>query len=455
VCTGFLALVACHTGAARVSASTGSGDESSGATPADVDAGRITFPWRGAGCAHEVRALSPDVRGGLGRLTAVAHASRAGASPTPRNVHLSFVGDPSTSVVVAWSTDAETLASEVRFGDAAGKLDRVAAGYSFTYAGAPGRRQHEVHLCGLAPGHAYVYQPSGDAPHRFVTAPDGRAAVRVLVAGDTRTGLDDWRAIAKRALEDAPEVMLLTGDAVDDGASQAQWDALFEAGRDLFASVPVVTTHGSHEVLSEVFFAQFAQPDNGTARGLEQWFGLTYGPLRVVVLNDTVLSFGMDVLESQSAFLKNELERVDRARTPFVVTLHHEPFYTSSSGHASNVALRAAWAPLYDRGGVDFDLAGHVHCYESTLPLRGGGFAEGGVVTDDRHGTRYFVFGGGGAPLHGFGAAGAWSSKRESTHGYAMLDASASALRWTAHRADGSVIETVTRTSGSPDPAAP
>ena len=407
-----------------------------------VETGAVAFPYRAYQCAYDVRRVSPGV------TAAQFHVDRAGTAPRPRNLHLTFAGDPSTSVVIQWSTDAATTASEVRFGESAASLDRTAHGFSFTYAGATGRRQHEVHLCGLAPGHTYAYDVGGSAAGgrspawRFVTAPASPAEVRAIVAGDSRTNPSQWAAVARRALTEGADFLLLTGDAVADGASQAMWDALFDASPEIFATLPAVWTHGNHEGLAEPYFAQLALPDHGGARGVEQWYALTYGPLRLVALND-IVSAATDISIAQVDFLRANLSAVDRARTPHVITLHHQPMYTTSAAHGSDTTIRGSWGPLFDMFHVNVDLAGHVHSYESTRPLRGGTSTAAGAVVAPARGTRFFNFGGGGAPLYSFGTTATWIQLRESTRGYAVLTASATALTWTAHREDGSTLETV------------
>ena len=88
-------------------------------------------------------------------------------------------------------------------------------------------------------------------------------------------------------------------------------------------------------------------------------------------------------------------------------------------------------------------LNGHVHSYESTKPLTGGTGSSVGTATTDALGTRYLVFGGGGAGLYGFKATQAYIQTRESVHGFAIMSASATEMKWTAFRADGSTIETI------------
>lgn len=373
-----------------------------------------------------------------GRLEVSAHAEAYGARPEVRNLHLTFVGDPSTSLVVQWNTDTATLASTVRLRDELGRELPPFTGYSFPLPGARERRHHEVHLCGLLPSTRYHYTAGGagaPAPaHTFTTAPAGAGEVRAGVAGDARTDPQAWARVARALLAKRPDVLLFTGDAIADGGSAALWDGFFEAGADLLAEVPGVWADGNHEGRAAVYYDQFALPAANNTEWDEHWYALTYGALRVVALNDTTES-DADIVGEEVDFLRATLASVDRARTPWVLTMHHQPIYTDAVGHRPDQLTRGAWAPLFDQYHVDLDLSGHVHNYESSEPIRGG------AVVDPAHGTRYIVFGGAGAPLYSFLPREPWVHHRESTHGFGMLTASTTALRWEAFRDDGSVIE--------------
>lgn len=405
-----------------------------------VEKGAVAFPYTAYRCGYATRQLAPS------KPAAVFHEETFGASATPKNLHLTIAGNAATSVVVQWSTDDATLATEVRFGDSPTKLDKVAHGFSFTY-GVAGRREHEVHLCGLTPGRTYYYDAGGSkaraAIYKVTTAPDAAKDVKLLVGGDTRTNPSVWANIATSAIAQGATAMVMTGDAVLSGGVQSQWDALFQGAPELFAQLPGIWAHGNHEGLDELYFAQFALPDNGGAAGVEEWFATTYGPVRFVVLNDTVSSSSV-ITGAEKTFLDSTLKAVDRTRTPFVVAAHHQPPYTTSSGHGPSTALRAAWVPLYDQYHVNAVLNGHVHSYESTKPLKGGTGSSLGTVTTDALGTRYLVFGGGGADLYGFSGTQTYIQTRESVHGFAVISASATEMKWTAFRADGSTIETLT-----------
>ncbi len=405
-----------------------------------AESGPVAFPYTAYRCGYPVRQVSPS------KPAAVFHEDASGAAPKPRNLHLTIAGNASSSVVVQWSTDDATNATEVRFGESPTQLDKVAHGFSFDY-GIAGRRQHEVHLCGLQAGRTYYYDAGGSAGrstvYKLTTAPDDASDVKLLVGGDTRTNPDVWASIAKSAIAQGATAMVMTGDAVASGGMQEQWDALFDAAPELFAQLPGLWAHGNHEGLDEVYFAQFALPDNGRGTGIEEWYATTYGPLRFVTLNDTVSSSSV-ITGAERTFLDLTLGAVDRARTPFVVAMHHQPMYTTSSGHSPALDLRAAWTPLYDQYHVNVVLNGHVHSYESTKPMTGGNGSSVGTETTDALGTRYLVFGGGGADLYPFKTTQPYIQTRESVHGFAIMSASASELKWAAFRADGSTIENLT-----------
>jgi hypothetical protein len=300
-----------------------------------VETGLVVFPYRPYRCGYELRQVSPA------KPQANFHDAPAGTSPSPLDLHVTIAGNAASSVVVSWATDAMTRQTEVRFGDSPAQLDKIAHGFSF--ATAADRRQHEVHLCGLRPGATLYYDAGGAAGrsgvHKLTTAPAAATDVTLLVVGDSRSNPSVLGQFASKAMQQGPTAMLLSGDAVASGGSQPEWDALFGAAPDLFAEVPGLWGHGNHESLDELYFDQLALPDHGGGvTQIEQWYARSYGPLRIVVLNDTV-SNSAQITGSERAFLETTLHAVDRSQTPFVVTMHHQPMYTTSDGHSSNTAL--------------------------------------------------------------------------------------------------------------------
>lgn len=324
------------------------------------------------------------------------HADRFGPNPTPRFVHLGVPSrDLSRSVAVLWQTDPETRASLLRIGPSAtwpeGAVELEGGSYLYggVELGTGTVRQHEVRICGhLEPSTSYTYQVGGgrawSEPVSFATpgAPGTFDSFRVAIAGDSRGNPETWAAIVQAADAEEPDLFLLTGDMVNYGVSQSEWDDWFAAAGTVFARKHAILTHGNHEFLAQHYFAQFALPGN------EEWFAVDYGDLLLLNMNDTVRSSD-EIFTDQVSFATSELA-ASGAR--WKVAMHHQPEFAATRGHGSNVDLQEAWVPVWDRFGLDLVFTGHNHAYERSKPLRGGVEAEGGTI--------YVVTGGAGAPLY-------------------------------------------------------
>jgi hypothetical protein len=318
-----------------------------------------------------------------------------GTIPVPQQVRLNWPSnDPSDSIAFLWRTDVDTLATVLEYGVGDELTERV-EGFSFRYGGTattPGaRRIHEVKLCGeLAPNTTYSYRVGGGSywspVHTFTTPgePGSEGTVRLAIAGDSRGAYETWAAMLDAIEQHDPDMVLFTGDMVEFGPNQAEWDAWFMAVGDLMARVPFVPAHGNHEFLSPHYFAQWSLPGN------EQWYSLRYGPLELAVLNDTTPD-SANITSEQVAFLD---EVFGDSTATWRLSMHHQALYATCTRHGSNETLRAAWGPKYDEYGIQLVFSGHNHIYERSIPI----FAE--APAEEGEGTTYVVTGGAGASLY-------------------------------------------------------
>jgi hypothetical protein len=208
--------------------------------------------------------------------------------------------------------------------------------------------------------------------------------------------------------------------------------------------------NGNHDGLAINYVLQFALPQDETAgeraQG-EEWYSFDYGNAHFVVLND---SAGNTLVEgAQRDWLRQDLMAVDRARTPWVFSVHHKPPYSCSTNHGSDIPLRNAWQPLYDEFEVDVVFNGHDHDYERSRPIRGirdgstdGIVAESGTngIPVDQSGTVYIVAAGAGAPLYGVDTC-YHTHVTESTRNYVLVDIDDKTFHYTAYRLDGTVLD--------------
>lgn len=412
-----------------------SGEPSPDGPPPDpLVGGTLALP----GCGYTVTTHD-------GATAPMLGANQLGPDPVPFAVHLGLAADPARSINVIWRTrDEATLATRVQFavGAPGVPLDRGAEGVTFYYEsfGHDPVRIHEAHLCDLAPDTQYSYRVGGvDADGReawsptysFRTAPDMRmhptAQVLIAVLGDTRGDYVKWGQMLQLARRlGPPDLILFTGDAVTFGSIQTEWDDFFRQGEDVLSGVPLVAAHGNHDINAVNFYAQFAQPGN------EENFGLSYGPARFTVLNDSPAD-PADVTDRALPFLDQEL----RGPAPWRFVVHHRSLW-SSSEHGGDPILRGVWGPAIDAHHADMVLSGHDHNYERTKPLRGEA-----VQPSPAQGTIYVVAGAAGAPLYESGQ-NPFTEKSESVYNVVLLKLRAGSLELRAYREDGSLLDSMT-----------
>lgn len=284
-----------------------------------VDEGTVTVSWPPDKCGYPVRASGSSAR------TLATHREARGADPAPSEVRLTIAGDASSSVVVQWGTDAESLSSEVRVGDSPNALDRVVHGYSFEYGTT--RREHQVHLCGLEPNRTYWYDAGGASARStirsFTTAPADASPVVLLVLGEACADPELAAMVAPLALAEGPRAMMLGGHWAaqhEDGP----FGRVVRAAPELFGRLPGIWTYGDARGVGQEFFDRLALPDHGERQGIKRWFALPYGPVSLVVVDDNVAADSSASL-AQKDFVARTIGQLDRRKSPWVATVHHVP----------------------------------------------------------------------------------------------------------------------------------
>jgi len=400
--------------------------------------------FRPAGCAHSVATPATTTR------FTVDDRDTFGAAPTPRHVHVSWPADPATTVAALWRTDADTRATVMRLGTAPDRLDREVLGAATTARALTGEvTWHEAHACGLLPDTTYYYRVGGEGNwsdvQTFKTAP-GRPDVEVAfaVTGDSRDSMAVWGSVQTRILSVAgarqPDFELFSGDAIPYGSPDDAWDGWFEAAAPTMRRMPFMQAHGNHEALSVAYLLQVAQPQAGNPAQDELYYSFDYGPVHVVVLDDTPYDddYAGGLFGAQVAWLRRDLaaHRARRRDVPWVVVVSHKaPFSASAHSEDGDVrSIRATMAPIFDELGVDLVLSGHEHNFEVTRELDGRGGPPVG-----RRGVVYVVSGGAGAGLYELYPS-PWRRYGERVNHFLLARATQRSIELTPHRVDGSVM---------------
>jgi len=284
--------------------------------------------------------------------------------------------DPGASeVTVAWTT-AQAVTGRVWYLE-----NRLAQ------EDAP-RTDHRVSLRSLPNDSEVRYriEAAPDIEGTFHTAPAPHAPFRVVVHGDNRTNGGDHALVARAAAAERARLAIHTGNMVINAADEQLWSRWFSEEADLLRHTPLVTTVGNHEITDDG--ASYARYFGNASR--PAYHSLDYGPLHIVVLDAYERGAGADphqgaMSDAQVAWVEEDLRGVPADKHVWVV-VHHGPFAHPAhvrAGHGGNERARLAIQAAARRHPVEAVFAGHEHFYE-----RG-----------EVDGLRYFVVGGGGAPL--------------------------------------------------------
>jgi acid phosphatase type 7 len=369
----------------------------------------------------------------VGAVGAIAPSARADAPRMLKGPYLQNLAP--TSVTVMWQFEQPTPAHVVAEGPGGPRAIDVAA-----------TRIGEATLDRLVPSSRYRYRvEAGGQVWRgeLTTAPEVGADVpfSFIVMGDTRSGADAHRRVVERVAQEVPDFVVGTGDMVDDGSHDDQWQQFFEIEHQLLRDNVYFPAIGNHDRqgrgrTADAYRAFFSVPSNGD--DTERYYAFSYAAARILVLDSNEYSFA---LSDQTAWLERQLiaARQDpRVRHVFAV-MHHPPF--SIAVHGGSRDLRERWTPLFEKYQVSAVFSGHDHVYERA----------------EKNGIRYFVTGGGGAPLYRLRPSPSAEDldavkKFERVYHFLRVSVIGDRVEVTGVRVDGTVIETLAWTGAGAMP---
>ena len=214
---------------------------------------------------------------------------------------------------------------------------------------------------------------------------------------------------------DPVKFILQSGDAVVNGRDPKQWNMSFVGLINRLTTeggVPYFLAPGNHDVTAAAdlnspgrqtglrnYLQAVSQliPADGTTRRLAGYptYAFGYG-------NTFVIAFDSNIADdsTQFAWIRAQLEGLDRKRyTHVVASFHHPAFSSGPHGGAivegPTAAVRARYMPLFRKHHVDLLVTGHEHLFEHWVERY-----------RDASGTSrridQIVTGGGGAPLYSY-----------------------------------------------------
>jgi len=327
--------------------------------------------------------------------------------------------------------------------------------------------QHEAPISGLQPGMSYSYRlfVAGRAltngTDRLQAAPaPGTGRVSFLIFGDSGTGSAEQRTVASAMNLDPADLVLHAGDIAygsTDGTGAASYATMqwwfFDTYEPWLRRRPFFPSMGNHDSRAannwgEPYLNLFSLPAMGGAGPFpdhaERYYSFDYGPVHFVAL-DTELAFQDPARRAaQLAWLEADLAATAQ---PWKVAFFHRSPYSAGGEHGSELPVREAFGPIFERYGVQLSLSSHEHDYERTVPWRSGSGSQ--AVT-------YVVTGGGGGPLYAAGRD-AWTAVSASEHHYLRVTIDGCVATLEAVRPSGTLLDSTTldRCAQAADAAAP
>jgi acid phosphatase type 7 len=243
----------------------------------------------------------------------------------------------------------------------------------------PRGQRHEIALKGLKPGTRYTYaiQPGG-ASGSFKTSLDGDSDLFFIAWGDSRTYYDRLARVAALAAKDLPDFTVHSGDLVDEGTFDANWDSFFEAAGPLLRTGAFWPSIGNHEVGAKQYFDLFVLP------APESYYTFTSGPAQFFILD---ANWRERKDPKQLAWFADEIRKC-KARFRFVV-LHHPLVSCPDDDFVfdKESSMYGLYGKMMEEGKVNVVFQGHNHNYQRA----------------ERKGVVYITTGGAGAPLYPVG----------------------------------------------------
>jgi hypothetical protein len=244
----------------------------------------------------------------------------------------------------------------------------------------PALRVEYTGLTGLQPSTRYDYEVSGQKGW-FKTAPSGAEPFRFVLYGDVRTRHEVHRRVMSAILKSGvPDLVLQSGDLVENGNDSALWATFFDIERELLRQTVFVPTVGNHERNSQDFYDFF--------QSRMPYFSFNWGNAHFIVINTDIGNVSTSKIardefwQKQTQWLEEDLAANQKADYRFVMG-HHPPFTAVERRQGDNPHVTAL-TPMFEKYHVTAGLFGHDHNYQHYL----------------KNGVHYIVSGGGGAPLY-------------------------------------------------------
>ncbi|XP_051133896.1 purple acid phosphatase 18-like [Andrographis paniculata] len=298
-------------------------------------------------------------------------------SSIPEQVHISLAG--AKHMRISWVTSDKNCPSIVEYGTSPQNYIATSEGESNTYSYLlyTSGKIHNAVIGPLEHNKTYFYRCGGEGPEFQLKTPPSEFPITFAVAGDL--GQTEWTKSTLDHIDQCKyDVYMLPGDLSYADYVQRRWDTFGELVQPLASARPWMVTQGNHEkehilLLEESFVSynsRWKMPYRESGSSSNLYYSFEVAGVHVVMLGAYT---DYDEQSDQYTWLKSDLAKVDRVKTPWLLALFHVPWYNSNKAHqCEGDDMKAAMEPLLRAAGVDVVIAGHVHAYERSTRVHSG-----------------------------------------------------------------------------------
>ncbi len=241
--------------------------------------------------------------------------------------------------------------------------------------------RHTVTLSNLEPGATYYYRVGNEkygwwSKTGKITTADGSDEVTFLHVTDPQSQNERqynraWKKVLDNAFSLYPDTdfVLSTGDLVDNGKNNKQWQYMFDCAADTLQSTYLFPTSGNHDKtgdeITKDYFALPNIPKQDNSTGV--YYSFDYNNIHVVVLNTNDADKN-GLSKEQTQWLTDDMNK-SGAKWKFVAM--HKAIYSQGSHYDDKevVGLRTQLGELMPKLGIDLVFEGHDHVYLRTASL--------------------------------------------------------------------------------------
>ncbi|KAL5847730.1 hypothetical protein ACOSQ3_011254 [Xanthoceras sorbifolium] len=302
----------------------------------------------------------------------------------PQQVHITQGDHVGKGVLVSWVTPEEPGSNTVLYWAENTTLKKQADGIVLTYKyfNYTSGYIHHCTINDLEFDTKYYYEVGiGNTIRQFwfITPPEVGPDVPYTfgLIGDLGQTYDSNRTLTHYELNPAKgKTMLFVGDLsyANDYPfhDNTRWDTWGRFTERNAAYQPWIWTAGNHELdlapeLGEAipfkpYKNRYHVPYRASYSTSPFWYSIRRASTYIIVMS-SYSAFGK--YTSQYKWLENELPKVNRTETPWLIVLMHSPLYNSYANHyMEGETMRVMYESWFVEYKVDVVFAGHVHAYE-------------------------------------------------------------------------------------------